>query len=74
MNWVINHFFGRAKAEGWFDAILVQAGSHPRAIRAMEYGNHCEQVWGANLPNPYPSFEEWRRHADAYVALAANEP
>jgi len=73
MCWIADHFFQNEKAEGWFDAVLIQAQNHPRAIRTTEYADHCEQVWGANPPKPYPSFEEWRRHADAYVELAHNE-
>jgi hypothetical protein len=40
----------------------------------MEYADHCDEMWGAHLPNPYPSFEEWRRDADAYVAPAPISP
>ena len=61
MCWIAGHFFQDAKAEGWFDAILIQAHRHPRAIRTMEYADHCDEVWGAHPPNPYPSFEDWRR-------------
>ena len=66
------NLFQNAKAEGWFDAILIQVQSHPRAIRTMEYADHCDEMWGAHLPNPYPSFEDWRRDADAYVVPAAD--
>lgn len=72
--WIADHFFQNARAEGWFDAVLVQARSHPRAIRTMEYADHCDEVWGARPPTPYPSFEDWRRDADAYVELAADSP
>ena len=67
MLWIGDHFFQDARNEGWFDAILVQVRSHPRAIRTMEYANHCEEVWGPKQPNPYPSFEDWRSDADSYV-------
>jgi hypothetical protein len=70
MHWIGDHFFQEAKQEGWYDAILISARNHPRAIRTMEYCNHCEQVWGPELPVPYPSFEVWRRDADRYVDLA----
>lgn len=70
MSWVVEHSFGKAKAEGWFDAVLIQARSHPRAIRTMEYADHCDEVWGAHLPSPYPSFEDWRRDADLYVEIS----
>ena len=68
-SWIADHYFQDAKAEGWFDAILVQARSHPRAIRTMEYADHCDEVWSSAIPEPYPSFEDWRRDADAYVDL-----
>ena len=73
MCWIADHFFRHAKAAGWFDAILIQVQSHPRAIRTMEYADHCDEMWGAQLPNPYPAFEAWRRDADAYVDLAADQ-
>ena len=69
MSWIADHYFQDAKTEGWFDAILVQARSHPRAIRTMEYADHCDEVWSSAIPEPYPSFEDWRRAADVYVDL-----
>jgi len=74
MSWITDRFFQNARADGWFDAVLIQVRSHPRAIRTMEYADHCDEVWGAHLPIPYPSFEDWRRDADAYVELAADSP
>ena len=67
MLWIADHFFQEAKTEGWFEAILIQVRSHPRAIRTMEYADHCDELWSSELPNPYPSFEDWRRCADSYV-------
>ena len=69
MLWVGDRFFQHAKAEGWFDAVLIQVRSHPRAIRTMEYADHCDEAWISELPSPYPSFEDWRRDADSYVDL-----
>jgi hypothetical protein len=69
MLWIADHFFQDAQTEGWFDAILVHVRSHPRAIRTMEYADHCDELWGSELPNPYPSLEDWRRDADLYVDL-----
>lgn len=70
MLWISDHFFPESKAEGWFDAILISARMHPRAIRTMEYADHCDDIWNGALPAPYPSFENWRRDADCYVDLA----
>ena len=72
MCWIADHFFQHAKAGGWFDAILIEVQHHPRAIRTMEYADHCDDIWEAHLPSPYPSFVKWRRDADAYVEFAAD--
>ena len=69
MLWIADRFFQSAKKEGWMDAILLAARSHPRAIRTMEYWDCCDQTWASNLPDPYPSFQSWRRQADAYVVV-----
>ena len=67
MFWIRDHFFQEAKTEGWYDAIVISAGIHPRAIRTREYADHCDEIWNSNLPKPYPSFETWHRDADRYV-------
>lgn len=69
MFWIGEHFFQEAREDGWYDAILISARNHPRAIRAMEYSDRCDESWSSDLPVPYPSFEEWRRDADRYVDL-----
>jgi len=69
MLWIRDHFFQEAKTEGWYDAIVISAGIHPRAIRTREYADHCDEVWMGGSPAPYPSFESWRRDADRYVEL-----
>lgn len=70
MFWIRDHFFQEAKTEGWFDAIVMSASIHPRAIRTMEYADHCDDIWNGNLPIPYPSLENWRSDADRYVNIA----
>jgi hypothetical protein len=67
MTWISEHYFSDAKREGWFDALLVRVGDHPRAIRTMEYADHCEEIWGSRLTEPYPSSPEWRGNADSFV-------
>jgi hypothetical protein len=67
MSWIADQNFNDAKREGWFEAVLIFAHRHPRAIRTMEYADHCDEVWGSRLPDPYPSFEEWRSNADSYI-------
>jgi len=70
MFWIRDHFFQEAKTEGWYDAIVISAGIHPRAIRIMEYADHCDELWRGQLPIPYPSFGNWHRSADRYVDVA----
>jgi hypothetical protein len=67
MTWISEHYFCDAKKEGWLDALVLRAADHPRAIRTREYADHCEEMWGPLLPNPYPSFQEWRGNADSFV-------
>ena len=69
MFWIRDHFFQEAKTEGWFDAVVISAGIHPRAIRTAEYADHCDDIWNTNFPKPYPSFENWRDDADRYVDI-----
>jgi hypothetical protein len=70
MFWVRDHFFEDAKTEGWYDAIVISAGIHPRAIRTRDYADHCDDLGNGNLPIPYPPFEVWRGEADRYVDAA----
>jgi len=67
MHWIADHFFLKAKNEGWLDAVLLEARMHPRSIRTMEFSDHCRHLWGHTLPSPYPAFDQWHRDADAYV-------
>lgn len=69
MLWIGDHFFREATVEGWYDAIVLSADIHPRAIRTMEYSDHCDEVWNDEFPVPYPAFESWRSDADRYVDL-----
>lgn len=44
MLWIADHYFRDAQTEGWFETILIQVRSHPRAIRTMEYADHCDEI------------------------------
>jgi len=67
LDWIADHCFSDAKREGWYEALLIHAGNHPRAIRTREYADHCQEIWDSKLPDPYPPFEQWRNSADSYV-------
>ncbi len=72
MIWIADHFFRDAEKERWFDAVLAQARNHPRAIRTMEYADDCDEAWHSHAPKSFPSFQEWRKRADSYVAPPAD--
>lgn len=72
MSWLGDREFQDAKAQGWFNAVLAQVHSHPRAIRTMEYADHCDELWSSRTPDPYPSFHEWRNEADSYVEASSD--
>ena len=67
MSWISEHCFCDAKKEGWLDGLVLRAADHPRAIRTREYAHHCDEAWSSRLPDPYPSFQEWRGNADSFV-------
>ena len=72
MSWLGDHEFRDAKAEGWFTVILAQVHNHARAIRTMEYADHCDELWSSQVPEPYPSFYDWRNKADSYVEASSD--
>jgi hypothetical protein len=72
MTWIADHFFQDTQNEGWFDALLTQARNHPRAIRTMEYADDFDEAWRNAQPKSYPSFQEWRKRADSYLASPAD--
>jgi len=46
----------------------IQVRSHPRAIRTVEFADHCDAVSSLKLPEPYPPFVDWRRKVGLSVA------
>jgi hypothetical protein len=71
MIWIADQFFADAKAEGWFDAIILGVRRHPRAIRIMEYADHCDEVRGPDALISYSTFTCWCKAADLYVEPAS---
>jgi hypothetical protein len=67
MGWIVEHCLSEASGGGWLDAVLLEAQNHPRTIRTREYADHCEESWGAALPETYPSLKEWQIAVDSYV-------
>ena len=65
--WGEDHFFGEAKKEDWFEAVILYSRRHPRDVRMVEYwADWCDR-WREGTQASYPPFEEWRQAADDYV-------
>ena len=71
MDWIEDHFFSEAKAEGWFSAVVFSAENHPRSERTIEYWMEWDDALLPEDFGSYPSFEEWRARADSYVQSAS---
>lgn len=68
VGWIEDHYFAEPKKQGWLNIVVKQAHNDPRHVRMVEFW----KLSGQNRPwNPaiaYPSFNQWRRAADSYVA------
>ncbi|MGH9454166.1 MAG: hypothetical protein ACRD2O_09385 [Terriglobia bacterium] len=53
----MNHFFGDAKREGWFAALIFCARQHPRVARTVAYCAHWETQWMPVMPLYHRHFE-----------------
>ena len=68
LEWGENRFFGDIQKEGWFDALVSEARAHPRSVRTVDYWVfYWDERWSSNPHETYPTLEEWRRAADAFV-------
>jgi hypothetical protein len=57
--WSQEHMFGRARNEGWFDAVQFYAIRDPRSKRAEVYWSECVKTWRKAKPRKYPSLKQW---------------
>ena len=74
LEWGENRFFNNIEKEGWFGAVVSEARAHPRSARTVDYWVfYWDEHWAGHTLDVYPSFQEWRRVADEYVAAAVGE-
>jgi hypothetical protein len=57
--WSQEHMFGRARNEGWFDAVQFYAIRDSRSKRAEVYWSECVKKWRNAKPRKYPSLKRW---------------
>ncbi|HTV54464.1 MAG TPA: hypothetical protein VMI06_06070, partial [Terriglobia bacterium] len=62
--WVNENIFRKPEDEGWMFAVGFYAVRHLATLRDEAYFEWCVENWKAKKPNPYPSFEEWRKASE----------
>ncbi|HUY13177.1 MAG TPA: hypothetical protein VMX16_06025 [Terriglobia bacterium] len=71
--WISERIFGRARREGWMNAVGYYAVRDLASLRDNAYWEYCERQWKRARPAAYPSFREWRKaseHCDDRVIAA----
>lgn len=65
VDWISNHYFSRAKRQGWLGAVRYYAQLHPHWIRVMGYSARWRRNWEEGHIKAYPSLTEWRQAVDS---------
>ena len=68
VQWIQDHYFAKAKDQGWFDIVVEQAHNEPHYVRMVEFRMRSVQNLPRNPATKYPAFSEWRRAADSFIA------
>ena len=64
--WALDSALGIADQEQLLTALRFHVRHHPAYPTIRSYALHCHGVWAVEYPDHLPSFEEWRKAADAY--------
>jgi hypothetical protein len=68
--WVVEHFFANARAEGWFDALMYYAYKDLRTEQAWTLWERTKAVWRDSPPPKWPTLKEWTTDVLATRSLA----
>ncbi len=68
--WIADHSFAKAKAEGWFDALIYYAYKDLRTEQAWTSWERTKADWRHIPPRSWPTFEEWMVEVLATHSLA----
>jgi len=68
--WVIAHFFAKARAKGWFDALMYYAYKDLRTEQAWTSWERTKADWRHTPPARWPTPEEWTAEVLATRCLA----
>jgi hypothetical protein len=68
--WVTVHCFAKARAEGWFDALMYYAYKDLRTEQAWTAWERTKAGWRDTVPARWPTLEEWTIEVLATRSLA----
>ena len=68
--WVTDHFFVKARTEGWFDALMYYAYKDLRTEQTWTCWERTKAVWRDSPPRNWPTLEEWTAEVLATRSLA----
>ena len=68
--WVTAHRFARARAEGWFDALMYYAYKDLRTEQAWTTWERTKADWRHTAPARWPTLEQWMSEVLATRSLA----
>ena len=64
--------FARARAGGWFDAMMFYANKDVRVEQAWSLWERSKADWGRTQPAQWPTFDEWKHQILATYTLSPN--
>lgn len=67
IEWGNDHVLARARQDGALECVLRQARFHPLHVRLAEYTAIHGKSQGEKPGLPYPSLQQWRRHAETTI-------
>jgi hypothetical protein len=68
--WIAAHSFAKAKADGWFDALMYYAYKDLRTEQAWTSWERKKADWRHTPPPNWPTLEEWTAEVLATASLA----
>ena len=68
--WVTDHFFAKARTEGWFDALMYYAYKDLRTEQAWTSWERTKAVWRDSPPRKWPTLDKWTAEVLATRSLA----
>ena len=68
--WITAHCFAKARAEGWFDALMYYAYMDLRTEQAWTTWERTKAVWRHTPPAQWPTLEQWTSEVLGTASLA----